>query len=300
MYVSIAGVTGHTGKVAAETLLAWGHRVRVVVRDAARGEPWAARGAEVAVADLTDSPAFAAALRGTDGAYVLLPPNYATGDFRAWQARAGAALVEAVAAAGVPHVVLLSSIAAQHPDGTGPIQGLHPVERALGRLGSTGVTFLRAAAFMENLLGSLATLPQGVYPSFTPAQLAWPMVATADIGQVAASLLVEGPPAPGAPRVVELGGPPRSSADVAAALATLTGRPVQVAEAPVAAMAATLTGFGLPPDVAALYQEMTEGLISGRVAFEGTHRRATGLISLERFLAEALPAAGGAAPPVRG
>lgn len=288
MYFSIAGVTGHTGRVAAETLLAWGHRVRVVVRDAAKGEAWAARGAEVAVADLTDTAAFAAALRGTDGAYVLLPPNLATGDFRAWQARAGAALVEAVAASRVPHVVLLSSIAAQHPDGTGPIQGLHPIEQALGRLGSTGASFVRAASFMENLLGSLGMLSQGVYPSFTPADLAWPMIATADIGQVAASLLVEGPPAPGSPRVVELGGPPRSAADVAAALSTLTGRPVRVAEAPVAAMASTLTGYGFPPDVAALYQELTEGLISGRVAFEGGHRRATGLVTLEQFLAGAL------------
>ena len=42
MYV-VAGVSGHTGKVAAETLLAQGKSVRVLVRDPAKGEPWRAR-----------------------------------------------------------------------------------------------------------------------------------------------------------------------------------------------------------------------------------------------------------------
>lgn len=285
MYFSIAGVTGHTGKVAAEALLSWGHKVRVVVRDAAKGAEWAAKGAEVAVADLTDTAAFAAALRGTDGAYVLLPPNLTTGDFRGWQTRAGAALVEAVSISGVPHVVLLSSVAAQHPDGTGPIKGLYPVEQGLAKLPRTKATFLRAAYFMENLLGNLGMLEQGLYPSFTPAGLSWPMIATKDIGLAAAALLVEGT---NAPQVVELGSAPRSSADVAAILSTLTGRTVNVAEAPVTAMTATLTGFGFPADIAALYQEMTEGLINGHVGFEGGHRRALGSTTLEQFLAGAV------------
>ncbi|MFZ5482368.1 MAG: NAD(P)H-binding protein [Myxococcota bacterium] len=284
---AIAGVTGHTGRVAAETLLAHGHAVRVVVRDAAKGAEWRARGAEVAVADLLDTAAFAAALRGTDGAYVLLPPNFATGDLRGWQARAGAALVDGVRASGVRHVVLLSSIGAQHPSGTGPIAGLYPVERALAGLGETGATLLRASYFMENLLGSLGLLDQGLFPSFTPKDFAWEMVATRDIGEVAAALLIEGPPAPGSPRVVELGGPKRSAGDVAAALAAKTGRPIAVAEAPVSGMAQALQGYGVPADVAALYQEMTEGILSGRVAFEGGHRRATGRVSLEAFLATA-------------
>ena len=48
----IAGVSGNTGSVAAAALLDAGAKVRVVVRDAAKGAPWKARGAEVAVADL--------------------------------------------------------------------------------------------------------------------------------------------------------------------------------------------------------------------------------------------------------
>ena len=59
----VAGVTGNTGKVVAETLLVQGLPVRVIVRDAAKGEAWKKKGAEVAVADLHDAKALTAALR---------------------------------------------------------------------------------------------------------------------------------------------------------------------------------------------------------------------------------------------
>src|SRR5580704_10595228 len=54
---AVAGVSGHTGKVVAETLLAQDKAVRVIVRDAAKGEEWKKRGAEVAFADLDDPDA---------------------------------------------------------------------------------------------------------------------------------------------------------------------------------------------------------------------------------------------------
>src|SRR6266576_2040536 len=76
----VAGVSGNTGKVVAESLLAQKRGVKVVVRDSAKGEPWKAKGAEVAVADLGDADALARALRGAEGAYLLIPPNFATAD----------------------------------------------------------------------------------------------------------------------------------------------------------------------------------------------------------------------------
>ncbi|HVZ31218.1 MAG TPA: NAD(P)H-binding protein, partial [Polyangiaceae bacterium] len=62
----ITGATGHTGSVAAETLLAAGKKVRVVVRDAAKAERLKKRGAEVFVADLTDQGALARAVHGAE------------------------------------------------------------------------------------------------------------------------------------------------------------------------------------------------------------------------------------------
>ncbi len=278
----IAGVTGNTGSVAAQALLDAGASVKVIVRDAAKGEAWRAKGAEVAVADLGDATALAAALRGAKGAYLLVPPNMAAPDFRAYQKRTGEALVEAVKQSGVGHVVLLSSVGAQHADGTGPIKGLHPVERALREVKGTVSTFVRAAYFMENLGGSLGMLAQGVLPGFQPAELAFPMVATRDIGLTAAKALLEGATET---TVIELSGPkPYSFADAAAVLSTLTGRTVTAQAFPLDAMVPTLTGFGFPAEIAELYREMTAGVISGHVGFEGGHRTVHGTTDLATVL----------------
>ena len=108
----VLGVSGHTGSVVASTLLEQGKAVRVVVRDEVKGAAWKARGAEVAVASVDDPAALGAALRGAQGAYLLLPPTAVTTGLEAEQRRVGAALLEAVRQARPAHVVLLSSIGA--------------------------------------------------------------------------------------------------------------------------------------------------------------------------------------------
>ena len=45
----IAGVTGHVGSVAAKELLSKGQKIKVIVRDTAKGKDWSKAGAEVGV-----------------------------------------------------------------------------------------------------------------------------------------------------------------------------------------------------------------------------------------------------------
>jgi uncharacterized protein YbjT (DUF2867 family) len=278
----IAGASGNTGSAAAAALLDAGAKVRVLLRDAAKGEHWKARGAEVAVADLGDVDALTAALQGVKGAYLLVPPNMNAPDFRAYQRATGEAIVEAVRRAAVPHVVFLSSVGAQHPSGTGPIAGLHPVEKGLAALGRTASTFLRAAYFMENLGSSLGMLAQGILPTFVPADVRFPMIATQDIGHLAAQLLREGA---SNNSVIELSAErPYSMDDAAGILSALTGRVVKAQTFPLDAMVPTLTAMGMPTQMAELYHEMTAAMLSGRVAFEGTHRTVHGPTPLEAVL----------------
>jgi uncharacterized protein YbjT (DUF2867 family) len=277
----VAGVSGHTGKVVADALIAQKRPVKVVVRDAAKGAPWKAKGAEVAVADLGDANALAQALEGAEGAYLLVPPSFTAPNFRAYQDRVSTAIAEAARASRVPHVVFLSSIGAQLEAGTGPIVGLHVAEQKFRREQATAWTFLRAGYFMENLATSLATVPQGFVPSFLPASLGIDMVATADIGRTAATLLVEGGKST---EVVHLGGPAVSMNDVASTLGRITGSPVRVQEAPLDAVVPTFTGFGMPKDLAELYREMLEGFGKGRIGVEAGQRRMTGTTSIEAFL----------------
>lgn len=285
MYV-VAGVTGHTGKVVADTLLAQGLPVRVVVRDAAKGEAWKARGAEVAVADVHDGKAMTAALAGAIGAYLLNPPNMAATDILKNAASVAAALKAAIAESGVGHVVVLSSIAVQFESGTGPILSARLLERELSSL-KTPITFLRASYFMENLLANLHPMQtQGVLPvMFDPAH-PLEMVATADIGALAAQLLREGK---AAPRIVELGGPqPRTLADAAKAFGAALHKSLTLAPVPEQAQVGVLKSVGLNEAWAQGYAEMNAAFAKGKMVFEGAPRR--GLITLERFVGRALGA----------
>jgi uncharacterized protein YbjT (DUF2867 family) len=267
---AVAGVSGHTGKVVAETLLAQKKPVRVIVRDAAKGEEWTKRGADVAVADLGNADALASALRGATGAYLLIPPLMSSTSARADNARKVAAMAKAVEASGVKHVVFLSSIASQHDAGTGPILSTHDAEVALSK-SRADVTFLRAPYFMENLAGGLYALDKGELPTFLELDKPFPMIATQDIGTTAAKLLLEGGHGKS---VVELHGPREySQKDVAAALSKITGKTVTATHGPEEAMVPALTAAGLNAHWAGPYKEMIHGMNTGHVAFEGGKAR---------------------------
>jgi uncharacterized protein YbjT (DUF2867 family) len=144
-------------------------------------------------------------------------------------------------------------------------------------------TFVRAAYFMENWASGLSVAKQGgVLPSFVPAKLRFPMVATQDIAEVAAQALLEGPRGT---RIIELAGPSEVSADdVASAVAAIFGRAVKVAEVPFDAVVPTLTGVGFSAEFAAIFREMHAGIASGLVAWEGQGEALRGQTTLEQAL----------------
>jgi uncharacterized protein YbjT (DUF2867 family) len=265
MYV-VAGVTGHTGKIVADTLLARSAKVRAVVRDAKQGEPWKQKGAEVVVAELGDAAAMARALTGAEGAYLLVPPRYDAEDMLAVQRPLVAALAEAVRKSGVPHVVLLSSLGAELSEDTGPIRGLHYAERTLSAA-TRNITLLRAGYFIENFATALPATQGGVLPTFLTPDRALPMAATADIGRAAAELLLE--PAAGL-RVVEITtAHDLSPNDIARELSHLLGRTITTQFAPADAVVPAFTGMGMPRGVAELVREMVDALNSGLIHRQG-------------------------------
>jgi uncharacterized protein YbjT (DUF2867 family) len=281
MYV-VAGVTGHTGAATAEALLAAGREVRVLVREAAKGETWRRRGCDVAIADLADPAALSRALAGAEGAYLLSPPNLAAPDFLADRKALLDRQVEGVRRSGLPNLVFLSSIGAQHEAGTGPIVTVHRAERALRGV-APAVTFVRPGYFLENW-GAVIPVAraEGVLPHFGPADVRFPQVCGRDVGAAAAAALVE---PPDGTRVVELAGEGDwSAADVAAAAAALLGRPVKALALPVGAARAGLEQAGVPAEMARLYAEMYAGIASGHVAYERPERVVRGSTPLVEAL----------------
>jgi uncharacterized protein YbjT (DUF2867 family) len=211
---TIAGATGRVGSVVATQLLEDGHAVRVVVRDPAKGAPWAERGAGVAVADLADRHRLAATLAGSRGAFLLLPFDPTGADFDAETQRLIDAIAGAVRDAAVPHLVMLSSGGADLAEGTGPIVGLHRLEQQLHAT-SAVLTVLRSGHFQEKVGEVIETARhEGIYPVFADsADVAKPMIATRDIGRIAAAAL-RTPPA--GSETVDVLGPRYTERDVAA------------------------------------------------------------------------------------
>jgi uncharacterized protein YbjT (DUF2867 family) len=284
MYV-IIGASGNTGKIAATKLLTAGHKVRAVVRSADKAKDLAGLGAEVVEAQLGDRAGLEQALAGATGLYLLSPPDLASNSFLAERAKLLESVVATIAAAKVPHVVFLSSIGAHQPNGTGIVQSVRAGEQALRGAGVVS-TFLRAAYFVENWGSVIPVAKQdGVLPSFLPGDLQVPMVCTADIGSLAAEALLDGPRGQ---RVLELAGPSDPTPkEVAATVSKILSKPVQLVEPPLEAVVPTFTSFGISADVAALYRDMYDGIIKGRVAFEGGKAEARrGSTSLEETLSQ--------------
>ncbi|WP_250627881.1 NmrA family NAD(P)-binding protein [Pinirhizobacter soli] len=263
---AITGITGQVGSALANQLLNRGAAVRAVVRNAAKAQPWAARGCELAVADIADTDALAKAFSGTEGVFVLIPPNFDPSPGFPDLYPVIASLVRAIDIARPPKVVLLSTIGAQAQE-SNLLSQLGVVEHAFRHL-PVPVAFLRAAWFMENAAWDVASArDQGMLHSFLqPLDKPVPMVATRDIAQVAAELLHD---TWDGVRIVELEGPRRVSPnDLAQAFASATGREVKPAVVPRDTWEATFAEQGMRyPTPRA---RMIDGFNEEWIAFEGT------------------------------
>jgi uncharacterized protein YbjT (DUF2867 family) len=273
----VAGVSGNTGSVVAETLLARRESVRVLVRKESDAAPWTERGAEAAVVELEDAHQLAEALRGVQGAYLLVPPNFAAPSLRAFQTGMARSLATAARESGVPHIVFLSAFAAHRENGSGPLAGLGEAERMLGAVPELRLSSIRAGYFYENVIPVLdAVTGAGVLPSFFPAELPVPMVATRDIGLLGAELLLDR----ASQGIVELGAGLTYS-EIARALGQITGNAVRIEEIPFDAIAPMIASLGFNADLANAYVELITGIRSGALAFEGGHRRVSPGTSLD-------------------
>jgi uncharacterized protein YbjT (DUF2867 family) len=263
----VAGVSGHVGSVAAKALLAQKQKIKVIVRDPAKGSEWSKAGAEVAAGALEDQAFLTGALRGAAGFFTLLPPNYQASDFFATQRSTADAIAGAVKASGVPHVVLLSSIGADLPAGTGPIKGLHYLEEALRATG-VKLTAIRAGSFQENVGNSVAPARQaGIFPNFMPsADYPIPMIATKDIGALAAQSLLS-PPAKS--EVIDLVGPAYSYRQVAEKLGKALGKTLQIVDIPAAGHVDALVKAGFAKSLAQEFAEMYSAFAGGKVVPKG-------------------------------
>ena len=281
MYV-ITGITGKVGGALARNLLNAGQPVRAVVRDEAKAAYWADLGCEVVFAQMEDAQALTAAFLGATGVFILPPPGFdPLPGFP--EARAViAAVSQALQAAAPKKVLCLSTIGAQ-AEQVNLLTQRTLMEQALSAL-DLPMTFLRPGWFMENAAYDVITAREtGVIHSFLqPLDKAVPMVATADIGVLAAQLLQHDW---AGTRVVELEGQWVSPNDIAQTLAQLLDRDVRAEVVERDTWETLLRSQGAQNPLPRM--RMVDGFNEGWICFEHEHviKGTTPLLTVLRELA---------------
>lgn len=222
---AITGITGKVGGEIARNLLAGGQSVRAVLRDQTKAAAWAARGCEIAIAEMENAEQLAAAFSGTEGVFILPPSDFDPEPGYPEAKRVIDAVASALMTARPQRIVCLSTIGADASQDNLLTQRTL-MEQSLSAIGLP-VTFLRPGWFMENAQWDVASARDGgVVRSFLqPADKAFPMVATRDVGRLAADLIRQ---SWSGTRIVELEGEVRISAnDLAEAFAMVLQRPVR-------------------------------------------------------------------------
>jgi uncharacterized protein YbjT (DUF2867 family) len=262
--------------------------VRVLGRNPDHLKTLASAGAEVFVCDVTDSKRLTEAFRGADAAYLMMPPNITSSDVRAYQEQVSDALASVVADSRLKHVVSLSSIGADKPSNTGPVIGLHNMEQKLNKIDGINVLHLRAGYFMENTLGQAGAIRAfGKTMGALRPDLKLPMIATRDIGAVAAEELLS-KNFKGKQTRELLGQRDIDMTEVTRILGKAIGKSdLTYARAPDDQFQAALMQMGMSSNMAGLLVEMSHALDNGSMrALEPRSPRNTNPTSYETFVAE--------------
>ncbi|MFE3722883.1 Rossmann-fold NAD(P)-binding domain-containing protein [Streptomyces cyaneofuscatus] len=240
--VLVTSGTGKTGRRVAERLAALGVPVRAGSRAGSRagGVPF----------DWQDESGWAAALDGTEAAYVAYYPDLAVPG----AAGAMAAFGRVAAASGLRRVVLLS--------GRGEPQAAVAEEALRGACGKVELTVVRSAFFAQNFSeGALLDSVLGGELVFPAGSAAEPFLDIDDLADVVVAALT-GDGHAGA--VYELTGPRSLTFEEAAEeLGRAAGRPVRYVPVSGPAYAEVLEGFGVSGPEAGFLAELFATLLDG-------------------------------------
>ncbi|SDU81257.1 Uncharacterized conserved protein YbjT, contains NAD(P)-binding and DUF2867 domains [Microlunatus sagamiharensis] len=256
--IVLSSATGHIGgRVLAQLLdhdAGVGPQVRVVVRDPAKLPAEVRERVEVVEGSHRDAAVVDQALAGADALFWLMPADPTAPSIYDTYVTASIPGAEAVVRHGVPRVVTVSALGR----GTGLYAGHVSASLAMDDLfRSTGahVRVLANPTFIDNLERQARSLAAGVLTGTQPADLEAPMVATRDIGDAAARLLLDD--TWNGQDTVDLLGPEDLSADdVAAVLSEVLARPVRYERGDRAADVQTYQRYGMSPAVAQALVDM--------------------------------------------
>lgn len=264
MKIAITGSLGNVAGPLTKQLLANGHELTVISSNADRKKDIEALGAAAAIGSITDESFLAGVFAGADAVFAMTPPNLGLKNIVANTAAAGKAIANAIKQAGVKRVVLLSSIGAELDGGTGPIKGLHAIEKAYNELDGVNVTFLRAGYFYINFNNSIPMVQHsGILGSNLNPDTQVPLVHPKDIAAAAAEELVKETSGVNVRYIM-------SDVKTPAEITTAFGKAISKPELPWIPFSDEdneqgMVQAGVPAEIASLYTEMGRGLREGKI-----------------------------------
>lgn len=265
MNITISGSLGNTGKPLTQQLVQAGHNVTLISSDASKKSVIESLGAKAAIGSVGDTTFLKKTLTGTDALFAMTPPNMGGSDVIRNTTAAGKSFAEAIAAAGVAKVVMLSSVGADFPSGNGPISAIHHIEKLYDRLEGISVTFLRAGYFYLNFYNDIPVIKAaatmlGNFPGSTVI----PMVHPGDIAMIAAEELQS---AATGKKIRYAVSDVKTAAEVAQILGHAIGQPtLPWTEITDEQYSQGLEHAGLPAELAGLYTEMGMALREGKMS----------------------------------
>jgi uncharacterized protein YbjT (DUF2867 family) len=187
----ITGGAGHISGLIAEKLLAAGKDVTVVGRNPEHLKALADKGAKTAIGSLEDAQFVKQTFADADVVYTMIPPNFATDNYRAYQQKVGNNYYNALKDSKVKYVVNLSSVGAHLKDRAGVVNGAADFELLLNALPNIHVKILRPGNFFYNFFSQIPTIKyMGVMGSNYKPETKLVMVDTADIAEAAVEELL--------------------------------------------------------------------------------------------------------------
>jgi uncharacterized protein YbjT (DUF2867 family) len=160
MRIAVTGATGFVGSHLVPRLLAGGHDVTCISRNATRARKALPEAAHVAEADVRDPAALTSALAGADVAYYLVHSMEGDGfDFEERDRAAARSFAAACDAAGVSRIVFLGGLGDDASQLSAHLRSRHEVGDLL-RTGATPVTELRAGLIIGAGSASFTMLKQ--------------------------------------------------------------------------------------------------------------------------------------------
>lgn len=205
----------------------------------------------------------ARALVDVEGVFLMQPNDFDSDDFVQDGLNRAKRFREALAQAGEPRAILLSSVGAHLARGNGPTAREHVFEAVFSDYKNRHV--IRPGYFVENWANVLdAVRGAGTLPTFLPPGRAVAMVSVADIGQWVSKLLSNETAG-----LTELAGPADCTPqDVGEVFSELLERKIEVSFEPIEAVVPLFTQIGFSSHIAELVKEMYDGYARGTMRFE--------------------------------